>query len=223
MFTPRIEILPPPQRALWGELGPTPKAFVLYGGTALALRLGHRRSEDFDFFSSATFSPDTLLRELSYLQDAKVVQRAENTLTCIVERQGCIQLPFFGGLELWRVREPDAAPENGIGVASLVDLAGCKVAVVQQRAETKDYLGLAAILESGLSLTTALAAAKTIYGRQFNPEISLRALTSFNEGDLGQLDPSVKQKLLAAVSVVRLQEIPVLDGIPGIRTQGENA
>ena len=49
MFTPKLEILPPSQRRLWDELGHTPKDFVLYGVAALALRLGHRRSEDFDF------------------------------------------------------------------------------------------------------------------------------------------------------------------------------
>jgi len=52
MFTPNLQILPPAQRRLWDELGHTPREFVLYGGTALALRLGHRHSEDFDFFSN---------------------------------------------------------------------------------------------------------------------------------------------------------------------------
>ena len=37
-------------RALWPDLAEVPHSFVLYGGTALALRLGHRISEDFDFF-----------------------------------------------------------------------------------------------------------------------------------------------------------------------------
>ena len=38
MFTPNLSILPEPQRRLWVELRDTPKTFVLYGGTALALR-----------------------------------------------------------------------------------------------------------------------------------------------------------------------------------------
>jgi hypothetical protein len=50
MFKPNLSILPEPQRRLWAELSNTPKTFVLYRGTALALRLGHRQSEDFDFF-----------------------------------------------------------------------------------------------------------------------------------------------------------------------------
>jgi hypothetical protein len=56
-LSPKLDILPASQRALWKELKATPRHFVLYGGTALALRLGHRVSEDFDFFTSATFQP----------------------------------------------------------------------------------------------------------------------------------------------------------------------
>ena len=56
MFTPKLEILPHAQRRLWDELRQTPEEFVLYRGTALALRLGHRHSEDFDFFSNNTFA-----------------------------------------------------------------------------------------------------------------------------------------------------------------------
>ena len=49
-FSPRLDILPPPQISLWPELGQVPADFALYGGTALALHLGHRESIDFDFF-----------------------------------------------------------------------------------------------------------------------------------------------------------------------------
>jgi hypothetical protein len=51
---PKTEILPKAQREIWPLLAPAPKfSFVLYGGTAVALYLGHRISIDFDFFSMA--------------------------------------------------------------------------------------------------------------------------------------------------------------------------
>jgi hypothetical protein len=56
-FAPRLDILPEPQRKLWPELAAVPRRFVLYGGTAIVLRLGHRASVDFDFFSSIPFTP----------------------------------------------------------------------------------------------------------------------------------------------------------------------
>jgi hypothetical protein len=51
-FSPRKEVLPPPQLEFWDSLKPSRKlGFVLYDGTAIALRLGHRISVDFDFFT----------------------------------------------------------------------------------------------------------------------------------------------------------------------------
>ncbi len=100
MFVPNLNILPASQRALWPDLGETPDEFTLYDGTALALRLGHRTSLDFDFFSNASFDPDQLARRIPYLRDAERVQLAPDTLTCRVERGGPVLVSFFGGLGL---------------------------------------------------------------------------------------------------------------------------
>ena len=45
-----LTILPSAQRRLWDELRDVPETFILYGGTAIALQIGHRHSVDFDFF-----------------------------------------------------------------------------------------------------------------------------------------------------------------------------
>ncbi len=58
---PHLEILPPPQRAFWDEHARSiPEGWVLYGGTAIALRYGHRSSIDFDFFSHHELDEDRL-------------------------------------------------------------------------------------------------------------------------------------------------------------------
>lgn len=49
---PHWSILPKARRTLWARFASLPEHFVLYGGTALALQLGHRNSVDFDFFSA---------------------------------------------------------------------------------------------------------------------------------------------------------------------------
>ncbi len=56
-FLPNLDTLRVSQRALWPELEGTPETFTLYGGTALALRLGHRASADFDFFRTPHLIP----------------------------------------------------------------------------------------------------------------------------------------------------------------------
>lgn len=96
-FAPKLNILPEPQRTVWTELKATPNQFVLYRGTALALRLGHRVSEDFDFITIATFEPESLLERLPYLRGGKVILLRENTLTCVLDRNGAVPVPFFGG------------------------------------------------------------------------------------------------------------------------------
>ena len=159
VFTPRLDVLPEPQRKLWPEPAGTPDHFILYGGTAIALRLGHRQSVDFDFFSPVTFEPHSLLKTVPYLKDATVRKSAPNDLAVTVDRGGPVQLSFFGNFDLGQVAEPELAEGSGIKVASLIDLAGMKAAVVTQRAEAKDYLDIDALLtKSGLPLANMLAA-----------------------------------------------------------------
>ena len=134
-FIPHLNTLPAPQRALWAELGATPSAFTLYGGTALVLRIGHRTSIDFDFFSNASFDPDQLAATMPYLRGAERIQVAPDTLTCRVARGGPVLVSFFGGLGLGQVAAPDLVRDMPLHVASLLDIAGTKAAVVQKRAE----------------------------------------------------------------------------------------
>ena len=97
---PDLSILPPPSLQLWPELDATPEMFTLYGGTALALHLGHRVSVDFDFFSNQPFDPDELASSIPYLKGAERIRVSPNTLTCRVERNGPVLFSFFGALGL---------------------------------------------------------------------------------------------------------------------------
>jgi hypothetical protein len=56
---------------------------------------------------------------------------------------------FFGVPRLKRAALPHISADIGLHIASLLDLAGTKVAVVQQRAEAKDYVDIDAILTDG--------------------------------------------------------------------------
>ena len=59
------EVLGPHTTAVWPVLAEVvPAGTVLMGGTALAIRLGHRRSEDLDLFTPDEFDPDPLQRSL---------------------------------------------------------------------------------------------------------------------------------------------------------------
>lgn len=216
-FTPRVDVLPPAQQRLWRELDGTPTGFVLYGGTALALRLGHRQSADFDFFSSADVDSGRLLREAPYLREAEVVQRGPDTLTCLVDRGGPVRVSFFGGLNLRRVADPDALAAPAIRIASLLDLAATKAEVVQARAAAKDYLDVDALIQrAGISLPDALGAAAAVFGPAFNPVLTVKALSFFGDGDLGTLPGEVRRRLLDAASTVDPTRLPRFDALAGV-------
>ncbi len=212
MSAHKLETLTQTQRRLWNELKNTPQEFVLYGGTALALRLGHRTSEDFDFFSNRPFLPDVLRKTIGYLQDAEMRQFEENTLTAIVNRDGPVKVSFFGGLKLNRVQDPDVMPDNGIKVASLLDIA----ATIQQRAQARDYEDVLALSGAGVSLSEMLAAAEAVYGSTFNGTLSLKALTFFADGDLPTLSPAIQSRLRTLASQVSLQQIPLMRARVGV-------
>jgi hypothetical protein len=211
-FTPRLDILPAAQRRLWQELSAVPKEFVLYGGTALALHLGHRISEDFDFFAFKAFDRAWLLENVPFLAGAEITQQDTNTLTANVDRAGLVKVSFFGVPRLRQLRPPLIAPDNGLKIASLFDLAGTKAAVVQQRAEAKDYTDIDALIRIGkLSLPTSLAAAQRIYGSGFNPQITLKSLSYFDDGNLRHLADDLKSRLVNAARDVDLDHLPNVD------------
>lgn len=217
MLRPRADMLPPAQQRLWRELGGTPDDFVLYGGTALALRLGHRQSIDFDFFSSAQVDSTRLLREVSYLQGAEVVQRSPDTLTSLVDRGGPVRVSFFGGLTLRRVADPDSLAAPAVMIASLLDLAATKAEVVQARAAAKDYLDIDALIHlAGVSLSDTLGAARAVFGPAFNPIPTLKALCFFADGDLAVLPREVCRRLAEAAAAVDPAKLPSFEPLPGV-------
>jgi hypothetical protein len=214
-FSPRLEILPASQRRLWTELSSVPPEFVLYGETALALHLGHRSSVDFDFFGSRALDQPALEAGISFMAGAKVIQRETNTLSVIVDRGGPVKVSFFGVPNLPRLAPPHVAKDTGLQVASLLDLAGTKASVVQLRAEAKDYIDIDALLTlGGIGLPTALAAARKLYGRVFNPQITLKALSYFGDGNLQDLPEAIQRRLVTAAREVDLDHLPAIDSAP---------
>jgi hypothetical protein len=209
-FSPRLDVLPPSQLRLWSEFrGTLPRTFVLYGGTALALRTGSRQSEDFDFFTNDPVDAHQLSASLSFLAGARLIQAAPSTATFLVERVEPVKVSFLGGLVLGRVGEPSVATDTGVQVASLLDLAAQKVRVVQVRAERKDYLDLATLFGQGVTLARALGAAQALYP-EFEPLVSLKALSYFGDGDLEALSDGVRRTLTRAVAEVGSVEVVAL-------------
>ena len=214
-FVPRLDILPEPQQAVWRELGSVPPHFTLYGGTAVALHLGHRQSVDFDFFAALPIDPVALARELPLLAGGRIAQSEPNTLTVIVERGGDpVKLSFFGLPWLRRVAAPHVA-DTGVKVAALLDVAATKMATVQARAEAKDYADIAAMLRHGLPLADMLAAARAVNGDSFAPLPTVKALSYYGDGNLPTVSAADRATLAEAVRGVRVEALPVMAPLEG--------
>ena len=214
-FKPHLEVLPKAQKETWPALGwTTTSRFVLYGGTAIALRCGHRASIDFDFFTDQKLNQSTILKELRESgMDFRVVQDEKNSLTVVTE-PGNVRLSFFGGLEMGRVGVPALTEDGVVFIASSLDLLGTKLKVIMQRAESKDYSDIAQLLGGGPSLIQGLGAAQSLYGSAFAPAECLRALTFFDDGDLARVDEETRKFLRAETAkATKVFPIPSIERV----------
>lgn len=150
---------------------------------------------------------EALCQCLPFLQKGAVVQSKPNTWSVSSRGRTPVKFSFFGGLHFGRVGEPDRCGDNGVVVASLLDLAAQKVKVIQVRAESKDYRDIAELIRAGVSLGQALGAAKALYP-EFAPMPSLRALSYFKDGDLPSLPKSMQTFLSNAAASI--EKIPAV-------------
>jgi hypothetical protein len=209
LFDPHIDVLPAAQREIWPQLAPARNTgLVLYGGTAVALHLGHRTSIDFDFFKAGPLDKAGIASVFEFMSDARIVQEDANTLVVDATMPaGHVKISFFGGLTLGRINDPLLTRDGTLLVASLEDLLATKLKAILDRAEAKDYRDIAAILAVRTSLERALGAFAKMY--RSNAAIPLKALGFFKDGDLPSL-PKTDQDLLRAARD-RVRVVPDID------------
>jgi hypothetical protein len=209
-----MDILPVAQQRFWPELHPSIQlGLVLYGGTAIALRLGHRASVDFDFFTDKPLDRAVLQSAFPFLQRSTVLQDEPNAYTvlvpCETTQDQHLKVSFFGTIGFGRIGEPEITDDGTLQVATLDDLMATKVKVILQRIEAKDYRDIAAMVKAGVSLSKGLSAAREMYGHSFQPSECLKAMVYFEGGDLLTLTQSEKEALIAAASAVR--DLPTVE------------
>ena len=195
---PKFEVLPAAQQQIWNALAAVPRlGFVLYGGTAIALHLGHRRSIDFDFFRSAPLDKKQISAEFAFVKGAAVLQDTPDTQVVLAEMPaGLVKISFFGSIGFGRVNDPLLTRDGVLLVASLDDLMATKLKATLDRAEAKDYRDIAAMIAAGVSLSVGLSAFKQMFNGE--PAQVLRAIGYFKDGDLNTLSQADQQLLRSA-------------------------
>lgn len=158
------EVLEARQLQVLDTTGPplTARGFRLGGGTGLALLLGHRMSEDFDWFSTEPMAdPMRLAREIQDEGVAlRVQQVARGTIHGTVDGVRLSLLEFSYPL----LAEPIRWPEHDVAVLSLDDIACMKLSAIAQRGSRKDFVDLLALVQEHRPLGELLE----LYRRKFD-------------------------------------------------------
>lgn len=126
--------------------------FYLGGGTAIALQLGHRMSEDFDWFRDFGFDPLNLASLIQQTSPLIVTMTAKDTLWGTIAK---VKTSFFR-FSYPNLEETINYPKFGVQLASLPDLVCMKLNAISQRGSKKDFIDLF-FLEKRFSLEEMLS------------------------------------------------------------------
>lgn len=191
-------MLPASQQSVWPHLSPAKElGFCLYGGTALALRFGHRESLDFDFFSAQDLDKGQLARRIPLIAHAVAIQEAPNTYVVLATPPGSedpVKLSFFGGVDFGRVDAPQLSDDGVLLAASVRDLMATKLKVLFDRVEPKDYIDIAEMLARGYKLDEGINDALALFP-SLSPGICLKTLSYFDLPRLTGLTHECRQTL----------------------------
>lgn len=203
---PIFSILPAAQIEIWKSLGAAPNlCFVLYGGTAIALHLGHRQSVDFDFFRTEPLDKNQIRSAFEFVDGATVLQDSPETFVVLAQMpSGPVKVWFFGGMNLGRVNDPLQTRDGTLLIASLEDLMATKLKATLDRAEAKDYRDIAEMISAGVSLSVGLSAFEQMFKGE--PSQVLRAIGFFKDGDLNTLGERDRNILRSARD--RIETLP---------------
>lgn len=125
--------------------------FSLVGGTSLSLQLGHRKSDDLDFFTDRSFN-------IGEVKEA-ILRYNSGVIFLNETRQGIsFSLPLSGtsaddirklDVYNWAVKFIRPIKQEGeIRLASLEDITAFKLDAICHRKEKKDYVDIAVLLEN---------------------------------------------------------------------------
>lgn len=171
------EILTAEQLQLLPAVKRFTKDFYLVGGTAIALHLGHRRSIDFDLFTSKPFENSVIERRIKRMgfKAERVVRDEQGQYTLIIKG---VYFTFF--------EYPFPIPlactfDSIIKIPDLLTLAAMKAFALGRRAKWKDYVDLYFVMEKCGGVKCVADQAHTLFGNEFNEKLFREQLDYFDD------------------------------------------
>lgn len=152
--------------------------FYLAGGTAIALQLGHRRSIDFDLFTSGKVE-QRKIRSLIVKNHRidRVIVDDQNEYTLIVDGVKLTFLHYPFKIKLSR------RLEDYIRMPDLATLSAMKAYALSRRAKWKDYIDLYWVMEKHCGIMEIIKRAGTIFKTEFNEKNFRQQLAYFKDID----------------------------------------
>lgn len=163
--------------------------FILAGGTALTLQLGHRKSIDLDFFAKKLFDTGKLFEELASTGlNVQLQDESKGTLYVIINNVRLSFLyypyPFMEDVIKWQ----------GIALASPIDIAGMKAVAIIQRGAKRDFIDLYFVLQDIPFWKVACNMVKRYTKQRINPVSFGKAIVYFNDAETDP-DPEYCSKI----------------------------
>lgn len=172
------------------------KGFYLVGGTALALKMGHRKSVDLDLFSNFSFDAIQLLENLSADFSYTLFFSANNTLKGSISQ---VQIDIMAH-RYPLVADPEAI-EN-ISMLSIQDIAAMKLNAISVSGQrVKDFIDIYYLLEM-YSIEEMIGFYKKKY-LQYNEANVLKSLCWFEDVDLSDWPVLIKTPKLTWKTVTK--------------------
>jgi predicted nucleotidyltransferase component of viral defense system len=150
-------------------------SYLLAGGTALALQIGHRISVDLDFFGEKEIDAEEFVDLLRSIGTVRIMSRSKNIL--ILDING-IKVDFVN-YRYPMIKVP--IQEGSIRLTNLEDIGAMKLAAITGRGRKRDFVDLHFLLNH-FSLEALMEFYRTKYpdGSEF---LVIRSLTYFADAD----------------------------------------
>ena len=147
--------------------------FYLAGGTALALQIGHRMSDDFDLFSEKDI-PAELLETVEKIFKGSTIDIIINhseQLSLIIDQTKVDFVKYSFPLILGLIEHEE------VKIIKISEIAAMKAYTIGRRATYKDYIDLYFILsEKHSSLPEIIKISKEKFKEHFDPRLFLEQL-----------------------------------------------
>ncbi|MBN1869716.1 MAG: nucleotidyl transferase AbiEii/AbiGii toxin family protein [Candidatus Omnitrophica bacterium] len=170
------------------DTAPFLRNYTFVGGSALALYLCHRKSEDLDFFTyEDSFSKSEILDYCRRFENFVILNDSDNQLDLLISG---IKATFFNAR--WKFLQPlDSGPLN---IATLDALAAMKINTLFLRAKYRDYYDLYSLVTRVYDLKGLYDCAKGIVpGLTFKLLcIALTYIDDIEDDSIAHLQPEFK-------------------------------